>query len=436
MRNLGTCFLLSACLLSGCPGETPANDAGRDAAGGDTGVDASVDGGAIDAPIGADAPALDAPADAPSDAPPDRCGDGTIDLGEVCDDSNRVGGDGCRADCLGTEMCGDGFVDVGEWCPSTVAETFPITGMFPGNAQYVDGDDDGDLDIYFVDGLVQSLVRNDGTGHFGAQVVTGSPNPGVFGDLDGSPGPELIAGLTLFVNRGDGTFEAGTTLSIAATSVLAIGDFDGDLDRDLLALTTPTECGVFTHDGALGFTLASTLPCNPEIRQTLVDDLDRDGRLDVVFLHDTGTDNVTVLRGTGPGTFSSSVVSSRFPNRGALGDVDGDGDLDLMHAVMIFPLALMLVETELGVAQAPVPLITVTGFGASPELVDADTDGDTDIYAFGGSPTPFTFLRQNDGAGVFTDLDTTVPPGVHLADMSGDGAIDMVSLGRIFIANP
>lgn len=35
---------------------------------------------------------------------------------EVCDDGNTVGGDGCRADCLGAETCGDYFLDPGEEC--------------------------------------------------------------------------------------------------------------------------------------------------------------------------------------------------------------------------------------------------------------------------------------------------------------------------------
>ncbi|NVJ10063.1 tandem-95 repeat protein [Myxococcus sp. AM001] len=49
---------------------------------------------------------------------PPVCGDGHTDSGEVCDDGNRVAGDGCRADCLGVEVCGDGLVDsvTGEQC--------------------------------------------------------------------------------------------------------------------------------------------------------------------------------------------------------------------------------------------------------------------------------------------------------------------------------
>ncbi|MCE9672855.1 Ig-like domain-containing protein [Myxococcus stipitatus] len=49
---------------------------------------------------------------------PPVCGDGYLDSGEVCDDGNRVAGDGCRADCQGLEVCGDGLLDsvTGEQC--------------------------------------------------------------------------------------------------------------------------------------------------------------------------------------------------------------------------------------------------------------------------------------------------------------------------------
>src|SRR5262245_33426165 len=42
------------------------------------------------------------------------CGDGTVDLGEVCDDGNHLDGDGCRFDCL--DPCGDGVLDPDEAC--------------------------------------------------------------------------------------------------------------------------------------------------------------------------------------------------------------------------------------------------------------------------------------------------------------------------------
>ena len=41
----------------------------------------------------------------------DLCGNGTKDEGELCDDGNRRGGDGCRSDCGSTEVCGNAVLD-------------------------------------------------------------------------------------------------------------------------------------------------------------------------------------------------------------------------------------------------------------------------------------------------------------------------------------
>jgi uncharacterized delta-60 repeat protein len=43
------------------------------------------------------------------------CGNGTMDLGELCDDGNTVSGDGCDANCTAT-ACGNGIVTTGEQC--------------------------------------------------------------------------------------------------------------------------------------------------------------------------------------------------------------------------------------------------------------------------------------------------------------------------------
>ncbi|MBI5487192.1 MAG: hypothetical protein HY905_07650 [Deltaproteobacteria bacterium] len=78
----------------------------------DGGADADGD---AEADLSAEADA-DADAEADSDAP--GCGDHIVqsELGEVCDDGNTDGGDGCSADCTSDESCGNGIVDPGEAC--------------------------------------------------------------------------------------------------------------------------------------------------------------------------------------------------------------------------------------------------------------------------------------------------------------------------------
>jgi cysteine-rich repeat protein len=47
-----------------------------------------------------------------------RCGDSRMDPGELCDDGNRIAGDGCNFDCTSTEVCGNNVLDYfrGERC--------------------------------------------------------------------------------------------------------------------------------------------------------------------------------------------------------------------------------------------------------------------------------------------------------------------------------
>jgi cysteine-rich repeat protein len=47
---------------------------------------------------------------------PKGCGNGRIDFGEVCEDGNRVSGDGCSQDCRSDESCGNGVRDRWETC--------------------------------------------------------------------------------------------------------------------------------------------------------------------------------------------------------------------------------------------------------------------------------------------------------------------------------
>src|SRR3990167_8263810 len=49
---------------------------------------------------------------------PAGCGNGVVIAPEVCDDRNRLHGDGCSADCLSNETCGNSVIDAvkGEAC--------------------------------------------------------------------------------------------------------------------------------------------------------------------------------------------------------------------------------------------------------------------------------------------------------------------------------
>jgi len=48
--------------------------------------------------------------------PPPECGNDEVETGEVCDDGNTVGGDGCSAACDSDETCGNGVLELDEAC--------------------------------------------------------------------------------------------------------------------------------------------------------------------------------------------------------------------------------------------------------------------------------------------------------------------------------
>jgi cysteine-rich repeat protein len=395
------------------------------------GPDVGTGDGAID-----DGPSDDgARDDGAIDGRPSQCGDDDLDPGEICDDGNVEGGDGCRADCLGFEECADGLADVGEWCPSRVAtSSTPFTGAGSGLLAVVDGDADEDLDAYLViDGALR-FFENDGNGTFSAPVAAGPAGIGRFGDLDGRPGPELVtfAGSMIAVhpNRGDGRFGAAAEHPATGGGPLALGDVDGDEDVDVVTVDFGSgECTVHVNDGSGALGAETPFACGVEALFAVIDDVDRDGASDIVVVQDLLTMNVSIVRGLGGGAFGApQVASTGFPTAGvSVGDVDLDGDLDLAHGVQVLPNRVSVVHTE-GGAPLPSPTtVSIPGFSAPPQLIDADLDGDVDLYATGAG---FSILFANDGAGGFaTRLDEMLPTRSLLADVDGDHAIDALVLG-------
>ena len=77
------------------------------------------------------------------------CGDSIVQAGELCDDGGTVGGDGCSATCQ-TEVCGNNVTDVGEACDDGnttdgdgCSATCALEGCGDGTVQGTETCDDG-----------------------------------------------------------------------------------------------------------------------------------------------------------------------------------------------------------------------------------------------------------------------------------------------------
>jgi tetratricopeptide (TPR) repeat protein len=321
-----------------------------------------------------------------------------------------------------------------------------------GGVGLFDYDDDGWLDIYFVNGCPlpfdpgsppapNKLFRNRGDGTF--EDVTDRAGVGgrgygmgcAVGDYDRDGHADLfVTGLgttVLYRNRGDGTFEDVTARARVGssrwTTAAGFADLDADGDLDLVAVTyvaaDPARVPV-CHDQ-----LGKPIHCQP-------------GQFPPECDH--------LFRNNGDGTFTdvSREAGLDVPGGNGLGlaiaDLDGDGRLDLFVANDAAPNFLFrslgsLRFEEVGVTSG----VGYDGTGratASMGVVADDLDGDglLDLFHTNFNNEPNTFLR-NLGGGLFVDATTAAgldaPSramtgfGTAALDADNDGALDL------FVAN-
>jgi hypothetical protein len=162
----------------------------------------------------------------------DYDGDGCIDLfvGNVNDQPNFLYHNNCRGN----------FTRI-------TAEPFASDGGFSTTSNWVDYDNDGDLDLFVGNGYENNfLYRNDGSSGFtkiltGVIVTDGNVHDSSWADYDNDGDMDLFIGSheglqRLYQNNGDGNFTQITTGAIVAdrgSSAGIWGDYDNDGDLDL-----------------------------------------------------------------------------------------------------------------------------------------------------------------------------------------------------------
>ena len=338
-----------------------------------------------------------------------------------------------------------------QYDPGATSRLF-IADTIGGGVALFDFDDDGWLDIYFVNGCAlpvdrqssprpNKLYRNRGDGTF--QDVTERAGVGgqgygmgcAVGDFDNDGHDDLfVTGLNqtiLYRNRGDGTFadvtaQAGVASSRWSTAA-GFGDLDGDGDLDLVVVTyveadpkDVLECR--DKSGKL-------IHCNPD-------------RFPAQFDH--------LFRNNGDGTFTdvSRQAGIEVPEGRGLGlaiaDLDGDGRLDIF--VANDTTANFLFRNRGGLRFEEVGLTAGVAYDAmghptaSMGVVaeDLNEDGRIDLFHTNLINQSST-LRWNLGRGQFADrtfvANLAAPSrsrtgfGTVALDVDNDGTLDL------FVAN-
>ena len=234
---------------------------------------------------------------------------------------------------------------------------------------------------------------------------------------------------------------------------VSLGDIDGDGIQDAVVCEFGHHTGRLTLFPGQDPTAAEPLIARSGARQTILHDVDQDGRLDIIALMAQAQEQIVLLKNMGDGRFSLQVLLAFSPLHGLshmeLNDMDGDGDPDLLvsngdnwdfspirkpyHGVRIF-----LNEGGFKFRQGaffPLP-------GASKAMAaDFDRDGDLDIAAISfyddpDDPIHGFLLLENKGG---LQFDRLLLPAARMgkwltmecADIDADGGVDIL-LGSYF----
>jgi hypothetical protein len=253
----------------------------------------------------------------------------------------------------------------------------------------------------------------------------------------------------VFLNRHDGTF-AVDSFPMPEGHIVLAGDLDSRPGRDLVVIRNGFDHTVvmpLSNDGAGAFARGRPLLNAGVTTSATLVDLNADARADLVLGQ---RQSVAVLLGGSGGSWGPPT--NYAVARGALelvaADLDGDGDIDLASA------------GDIEEGDAVLSILTNSGdgtFGPADDRAvgdrdawgvaagDLDQDGRVDLIAttigLTGSPTvgPHDWLRVfwNGPAGLAAPTRLTGPAEfrvatqIELADMNGDGMLDVVTLENV-----
>ena len=275
-----------------------------------------------------------------------------------------------------------------------------------------DGDGRADLAVIHRDSGDVTVQLGTGGGGFDAParyVVGGAPRAVAAADLNEDGAPDLIVvGATSdhfqpLLNTGHGTFSLGPLEVFASNpNAVGVGDVNGDGHVDIL--TTSETSGDVTINVGVGngfFVGTQTVHASPVAEAIAVGDLNHDGFADAVV----GGSGLTLLLGkaqtpflVAAGTFDAANVTGDV----RLVDVDADGALDIVS--------------------------TNRQLRGTPDGNSGDSVSEVRVYFGRGDGT---FLPA-----VVRNAPFAVPDAVAVADLSGDGRLDLVVFGHTFTGPP
>jgi len=251
--------------------------------------------------------------------------------------------------------------------------------------------------------------------------------------------------ISILLGNGAGQFRSIADIRVASGSLSSIvtGDFNQDGKIDLVVTQPGLKLvSVLMGKGDGTFAPAESSPVGNEPVSTLVADVDGDGVADLIVINKS-SNTFSVLGGIGDGTFKRSIgfVTGNAPLAAVASDFYGNGHTDLAiinHSSQTVSVAqgngdgTFQAGRSYSTGQKPVSIASGTLTGDKiPGLVVANYCGsDLSCSQVGGVAV---FLADDQGVYRLSSAYTlgAGPVSVALADVNGDGNLDVTALNRL-----
>ncbi len=328
--------------------------------------------------------------------------------------------------------CGDGIRSPGEVCYKPAVSLAADT---PRRPQFADVDGDGDLDLVYLafdpNGIDVIYTRINADGVF-SSAIRGASTVGAHAlvrdyDFDGYADvavagidPNGTAAITMF--KGDGTAHqtagGSATLTFDPAGV-AMGDVKGT--GDLLVVFDTRTILLYAVAGDMTIAFDDSAPM-PQLASGTVGELDGDGYVDLIA---ATYDGVLVVRGgqTGLSPIITTPMTT-LPQSIAVGDINGDGLGDVAYTTPDSDILDMMPGAGSG-AFLPPRSTQLAGPLFGLELADVDGDGYLDMIAGGGS-LQITLSGEAGLRAPVTIPSTVFASSIHVGDFNGDEAPDLL----------
>lgn len=259
-------------------------------------------------------------------------------------------------------------------------------------------------------------------------------------DIAATDGPYLAEAVSILLQAADGSFQQPISYAVGTSpTYIAKGEFNHDGFVDLVVIDSSNLRVLLGNgDGTLQAAVPFPLPPPPSTATGLaVADLNRDGNMDIAVLSSFPGTSISVLFGTGDGSFQADVtrvIDSETSGWSLqFADFNRDGKADaVFFAVDAYSHAF--ISVSLGNGDGTFPAATHYSVGSRPvglTVADFNSDGALDLVQADSYHNYGSILLGN-GDGTFQPQSifygVGYPTFLRAGDFNGDGKPDLASL--------